>query len=86
MFKPQSKTFTLDGKSFTLKEFSAEEFFDLPENPFEVIALAWVGPGSLTKEEVATWPGSVVVRIGELITEMNDIAGNSLSGTSRTTE
>ena len=86
MFEPKKKTFTVNGVSVELRELSAEEFFNLPDDPFEVVAMAWVSPGQVTKEEVSKWPGSIVMQISEFITEMNDISGNSLSETLRTTE
>lgn len=86
MFEPKKKKFTVDGAEIELRELSAEEFFNLPDDPFEVVAMAWVSPGRVTKEEVSKWPGSIVMQISEFITEMNDISGNSLSETLRTTE
>lgn len=86
MFEAKQETHSVSGQTFTIREFSASEFFNLPEDPFEVVALAWVSPGNVTIEQVSKWPGSIVLEITELISKLNTISGNSPSETLPTTE
>jgi hypothetical protein len=68
MFKLKHETVTIEGQEITVRELSAGEIFEIPEDADKshIVATCWVAPGDVTADDVRGWPMRAVEQIYEV--------------------
>lgn len=75
IFELKHETVTIEGRKITVRELSAGEIFEIPEDADKsyVVAACWVSPGGVTPEDVRRWPMRTVEQIYEICARLMEL-------------
>lgn len=75
MFEPNKITREVRGQPVTLRELTGEEFNSIAEDAdmAVIIALSWDPTGSVTAEQVRSWPFSVQKDLYDICVDLNGL-------------
>ncbi|MBO18880.1 hypothetical protein [Herbaspirillum sp.] len=75
MFDLKHETAIIQGKEITVRELSAGEIFEMPEDADKshIVAACWVSPSGVTPDDVRAWPLRTVEEIYEICSRLMGI-------------